>query len=47
MLKLSLFVVLMLVVLAIAKPAPDFSAEDFFGGGSSEERFFPRRGEKI
>jgi uncharacterized membrane protein len=44
MLRLSLFVVLLLIVVALAKPAPDFSAEDFFGGGSSEERFYPRRG---
>lgn len=51
MLRLSLFVILMLVVVAFAKPKPglfDLSAEDFgFGRDSSEERgYYPRGGER-
>lgn len=39
--------VIFLIIAASAKPAPDWSSEEFgFGGhgwGSSEERYYPRR----
>lgn len=48
MLRLSLFLILLLVAVAYAKPGLfDFSSEEFGGRDSSEERgrYYPRGGE--